>query len=65
MIKAGWCIPASCTPEDLANELAIHFDSEKLPFEEEGVSYVYDISNDSCQTPGKEMKFDAATTGFW
>lgn len=65
VIQAGWCIPASCTPQDLEKSLNKYLNIVEHPLLNENVTYSASISKEACQTDIGRRHMDGADIGFW
>lgn len=64
-IRAAWCVPASCTPQNLEAALKNHLQENATALVAENVTYSVSVTSDWCQSKEDERKFDKVDIGFW
>lgn len=64
MVLMGWCVPASCRPNELQNHLNNYLEQIDFPLKRENVSYTANIPENFCQKEGEYKQMDHADISF-
>lgn len=65
-IKAGWCIPASCTVPDLKQSLNTYLNITSHTFSKDNITYTADFHPQFCKTSlENEKTMTSADLVFW
>ncbi|KAJ3637878.1 hypothetical protein MTP99_001299 [Tenebrio molitor] len=65
VIQVGWCIPASCSTQDLETFLRSYVNELDLPLKQDNVTYDTRVSELTCHTKRDKESFTAADISFW
>ncbi|CAG9764782.1 unnamed protein product [Ceutorhynchus assimilis] len=63
-VLLGWCVPASCNPEDLQEYLNNYLATVETPLTKENVSYMSIIGPQSCQAQNNGRQWDHVDISF-
>lgn len=61
----GWCIPASCSPNDAQNSLNNYLQRYDHPLKKENVSFSATVPQILCQSSNKVPELDLVDISFW
>ncbi|CAH0550691.1 unnamed protein product [Brassicogethes aeneus] len=64
VLKMGWCIPASCSTEELQEYLNEYFKTQYFPMKEHNVSYEAQFSPEWCQSAEENEYFSGGDIVF-
>lgn len=61
----GWCVPASCTTNDLEMTLNDHLNSSQNILTQHNVTFQGKVHSSFCQKQGEGKTFDMLDGSFW
>ncbi|XP_044746794.1 nose resistant to fluoxetine protein 6-like [Coccinella septempunctata] len=64
VINLGWCVPSSCSPDDLEGSLNIYLENETTLLSDQNVTYSAKINNLFCQSESDLIYFDGLDISF-
>lgn len=65
LVKLAWCVPASCTPQDLEDSLNRYLEEADTDLSGENVTYSANVPAIACQTGEERQIMDKVDVGFW
>ncbi|XP_050305781.1 nose resistant to fluoxetine protein 6-like [Anthonomus grandis grandis] len=63
-INLGWCVPASCTIQDLDKSLNEYLSSVETPLDKKNVTYTASIRKEFCQRASEKQHYNAVDYSF-
>lgn len=61
----GWCVPASCSPQDLQDVLNDHLENSNTFLTKHNVTYSAMVLENMCQRQGEHKTFEWIDGIFW